>query len=353
MSDTNAAPDVWAAINSIAEQEKPDMWEWIDDLAEKEKPDKDLGTEPELYLNTPHGLVPASRADRLSLCGVLRHKTNLKTGERFGYYQHCGLAECPVCRAKRADKEKQAVQCYVDGTGRPLKRVELSPEEAKTFTKGLPATCYRRYPQGESVIILHTEPDRAGEEVSPSALDWNKLVFTPKGQNISGKMGKPSTASKKEDVEKGDSKNIRHEAVTLEDTKPDRDIFTMNQAVEEAWELATLATCELSPDLYTVTYCAAARMAKFKEFLTVAGISVKFSVYAWEKVYECEVNWTSYNEHIRKKYAKRGVINPNMLGTTLAENKQHLPDLAAVDHWDQGKDWKKGDDDFGNCPFMD
>lgn len=331
--------------------DQPDVWSIIESIGKQEQTNEELGSERELYAITPEGLVPATHADRLAQCGVLRHKTNLKTGERFGYYQTCGLSDCPTCRRKRANKEQRAIQAYVDNIGRPLKKVELPTEEAKEFTKGLSASCYRRYPQGEMITILHTEPDREGEEVGPETLDWDKLVWTPKGQNVSGKMGRGGGAGKPDNPKLGESKNIRHEAVILEDNIPERDEIDRNIETDRAWELATLATCELAPDIYTITYCAAARMAKFKEFLAAAGLSVKFSVYTWEKVHDGEIDWKPYNESIRKKYAKQSVINPNMLGTTLAENRQHLPELAAVEHWEQGKPWKKGDEIESNCPF--
>lgn len=165
-----------------------DLFEILEEIEEEEKKENRKAT-GELLIRLPNGrLVTASSADRVRLCGVLRHKIDPRTGMLTGYYQRCELYEyCDNCLKHRAGEEQTAFIGALENK-RKVYRVIVNGKNQDEI-KDIPTNKCRKFPQdNETVIVLHTVDEVGGEEVDPYELDWQEMTNTPKGRNISGKL---------------------------------------------------------------------------------------------------------------------------------------------------------------------
>ena len=256
-------------------------------------------------------LIPASLAERVAQCGLLRHKPDWRTGKRTGYYQKCDLhLYCQACLERRAEKEAERM---LDVLGGGQVRVLTIPagEDTAKIVRDIDSACYRRYPQEDgSTVIIHTDEDVGGEEVDAADLDWLALARTPEGANWSGKLSTAAApiAEKEEEQEEGISKGVRVPEFTVEDPL-DRMKTEQQEDYNTCWEFATLATAHLDPDLDTVAWAMRERMRHYRSALEGKSYRVRFFVYEFERAVDAEIDWKPYNALIRKKLQVQGYTN--------------------------------------------
>jgi len=268
-----------------------------------DNPDTDPPLNPSYVLTSDGLYVEARIADRLARCGSFCHGINPATGEPRAFRYQCGLFHiCPHCAKDRADAEKTLVINLAGGFA-PFRELTLSEDEARKFIRNFrenkDSFTYRRYPQEDgSVVILHTNPELAGEMTNVNALDWETLVKTPQGKNMSGKTNsKPAKQVSSQDDDNG-------KVIVCESISAERPFlmsrYRFEELMVESWEFAVMKTAHLAPDIETLELCMQARMDAFRLQLDNAGLPVVFSVSKRQRVRDSQINWVPYNEKILK-----------------------------------------------------
>jgi len=279
--------------------------------------EQDLGSEKHAYVVGEDGEAhPAGVDGRLANCGALRHRCSPLTGEWHGYYQDCGLyLYCPRCLARRIGKEKMQLEL---ATGRK-KRVTVTESEAKDLVKTLKSGQYRRFPREDGMIeIIHTAEGGPGEWINDlDGLDWDAIGKTPKGKNISGKLGQYAAIAVKEEKgeeeeERGPSKLVTVKSIVVQAPPGSKGETQRRDDYRKCWERATLHTAHIDVDLETLHLAMTERMELYEANLAERGYRTRFFVYEMTRVWERDIDWSGYNLHIRKKYAEQGIYNENL-----------------------------------------
>lgn len=231
------------------------------------------------------------RNQRLHDCGKWGYYFDPHTGKQSGFVYSCDLfRECPICRKKRANREKKWMFQANDREKENFVFVRVDDAyEANRLLRGVGKKQYVRYPQqdGSEVIFLHGElSDKVdGEEVTHDflrELDWETIVTTPEGRNKSGAMHSPPSPKNPE----------KFQIIEIQQFIPSAPV----ELVDEAMRYAISQTLDLLPeDALEVRDGINQRTNLAIDYLRKRGHSV--NTYKKKiKVILSQINWQKYVE---------------------------------------------------------
>jgi len=217
------------------------------------------------------------RALRLSLCGKRRTRyISAETGKLVAGTYSCGLwrnKECPRCSANREQYTRSRAHAAVldarhADDSHLLHMLKCDKHTANCFTRKLGRKLYLRIPQqdGSEILLIDGETRNSVpityDELSE--LDWENIVNTPEGRNMSGDLGKPP-----DDDQVGTIK-VKTRSVVVNAT-PQQEIKAWDRAVKETQHLQP----ENSDDLAaTLEIAMEIRIKKYIKHLRALGGTV-------------------------------------------------------------------------------
>lgn len=233
------------------------------------------------------------KQQRLHDCGKWGYYFDPHTGKQTGFTYSCDLfRECPICREKRANREKKwVVESYHRAKKNFLFVTAKDQQEANKLLRGVNKKQYVRYPQqsGFEYIFLsgelESQLDITYDVVTPDflrELNWMEIVNTPEGRNKSGSMHTPVSQKNPEPFQ----------IIEIEQFIPN----APGEIVDRAMQYAIAQTLDLLPeDAREVKEAIDQRVALAIEFLKENGYTVR--TYSKKlKVIISRINWVKYVE---------------------------------------------------------
>lgn len=230
----------------------------------------------------------AKRKKRMADCGRWSIKINPENGLPKRLYYKCEVIDCPQCLAERAVYyHKRILAGFMDG--KPLNKRSVPEDEQKHFARDFKRSEYLRFPQrdGSYLFVFVDEtgehggsPIEDGEALA--RMDWQEIVRTPKGKNISGGLNAPPPEPKE------DIAYVMNESVVCTDLEPKE----MDTAAEQAWE----ETKKLDPKTPAeVEKAIKTRVKAFKKAIKQRGGTPR-SYHFREKVHISRIQWRVYGK---------------------------------------------------------
>ena len=292
--NSNEEFDVFAAIASEAshyddnppDQETLDMWAKYATLDEIQKAKEE------------------ARRVRISDCGKWSYRFDPHTGQRTNYQFKCNLfRECAFCRGKRAELEYEFVkQASSIKSLRYVVTSELNVVNIIRRNDGK-RNNYVRFPQKDgNEILIYDEsftspmPSHIAENDATfewvTGLNWDNVVNTPEGRNISGGVHRPKSDAPAEKFSIIQTQNFVTSASFPEVRK------IMDKAIAMTQHLAP-KTAEEVEDAIRI------RTSKAKTLLEESGHQVRM-YFKKEKLVLSKISWLIKDINTENQYVLDG-----------------------------------------------
>jgi len=273
--------------------------------------------------------VKARHDTRVSICGTYVRNTDGHTG-RFAHRMWlCDIfRECPRCLERRADATMRRM--YYAYTGHRIVYGFVSKEQAEEILKDISSKHYLRCPVEDGVHLFIENVDDQADYLKeygfafciPESLDFSKIVYTPEGQRMTGKLGaKPI-------IHDGQTIIVTASQIMVDNITSTQEMIAMQQAINETADSYFEPVAEgviLSPEelmqlARTVTTAMQRRDRAFVENVKRLGGKVKYASQRKETLEIKRIQWINYFN-----------VNSDLLARTPDIDDEEVADLLILD----------------------